>query len=242
MPPKKATTNEAKGKEEALSPTLPQNHSNATNALLASLAELEEMLSPLFATPNSLSETLAKLDSESRCQMELLIAYAINTFAFINLKANGTAPSTHPVMQELKRIKAYTERLRNVTEGYKAKMEVDRDAAARLIRGALASNNIADRKAAAAATAGETAGQTEGDSEEDGESESDGDNEDDNGGAIVESQGMHTRFDEDGEKGDEGAASPSKNGSTPSTATGTNRKRIMDPFQGYEDGKKKSRS
>ncbi|KAF9384802.1 hypothetical protein CPC16_008271 [Podila verticillata] len=129
------------------SDTLPANHRNATNALLNTLAELESIFAPLFATPSSLSETLAKLDIEKRCQLELMIGYAINTLAFINLKTNGTAPNTHPVMHELKRIKQYTEKLRQVTQGNKPNMEVDKQAAERFIKGALAANLTADRKA-----------------------------------------------------------------------------------------------
>lgn len=64
------------------SDTLPANHRNATNVLLNTLGELESIFAPLFATPSSLSETLAKLDIEKRCQLELMIGYAINTLAF----------------------------------------------------------------------------------------------------------------------------------------------------------------
>lgn len=68
--------------QEPLSQTLSANHRNATNALLASLAGLESMLAPLFATTSALSETVAKLDTEKRCQLELLLAYALNTLVF----------------------------------------------------------------------------------------------------------------------------------------------------------------
>ncbi|KAF9130951.1 hypothetical protein BGX30_013293 [Mortierella sp. GBA39] len=147
MPPK--ITQQQQQQQEPLSPTLSANHRNATNALLASLAGLESMLAPLFASTSALSETVAKLDTEKRCQLELLLAYALNTLAFINLKTNGTAPASHPVMHELKRIKGYTEKLRQVTQGAPTStMEVNKDAAARFIKGALAANLVADRKAA----------------------------------------------------------------------------------------------
>lgn len=68
--------------QEAPSLTLPENHQNATNALLVSLGELETLFAPLFITPSTLSETLAKLGTEKRCQLELLIAYAMNTLAY----------------------------------------------------------------------------------------------------------------------------------------------------------------
>ncbi|KAG0292555.1 hypothetical protein BGZ98_002534 [Dissophora globulifera] len=214
MPPKAAATTTADG-------TVPGNHQNAMNALLVSLGNVEEKLAPLFASHNSLNETLAKLDSEKRCQMELLLAYAMNTLAFINLKANGTAANNHQVMQELNRIKTYTQRLRHLTHGggnNRSGMEVDKEAAARFIKGALAANEAADRKAL---------------EEEEAEAAANG--------AIVASEGTHTKF---GEDGDAVASSTSieteaKTGSA-SASTG-NKKRVMDPFQGYEDGKKKSK-
>ncbi|KAG0233388.1 DNA-binding protein c1d [Actinomortierella wolfii] len=126
--------------------TVPDSYAGAVNAMLSSLAEIEDLLEPLFTTSTSLNETLAKLDTEKRCQLELMVAYAINTLAFVNLKTNGTAPNTHPVMKELARIKNYTEKLKNATTVSKPSMNIDKDAADRFIRGALASNNIADKK------------------------------------------------------------------------------------------------
>ncbi|KAF9901181.1 hypothetical protein EC991_006437 [Linnemannia zychae] len=202
--------------QEPLSQTLPANHRNATNAMLASLAELETMLAPLFATPSALSETVAKLDTEKRCQLELLLAYALNTLAFINLKSNGTAPASHPVMHELKRIKGYTEKLRQVTQGAPVNtMEVDKDAAARFIKGALAANLAADRKAA----------------------------EEDNKEKDQQPQGTHMRFED---------KAVVEGSTTTGTATGagagagagekaaptSQKKRAMDPFQGYDNNKK----
>ncbi|KAF9927443.1 hypothetical protein FBU30_003242 [Linnemannia zychae] len=201
--------------QEPLSQTLPANHKNATNAMLASLAELEVMFAPLFATSSSLSETLAKLDVEKRCQLELLLAYAINTLAFINLKTNGTAPAHHPVMNELKRIKVYTERLRQATQGAPTStMEVDKEAAARFIKGALAANLVADRKAA----------------EEEEKQQ-------------IQGQGTHTRFEDAATKKtvEPSTSTPSSSASTEvetPTSSSTQRKRTMDPFHGYNGNKK----
>ncbi|KAG0370172.1 hypothetical protein BC939DRAFT_450334 [Gamsiella multidivaricata] len=224
---------------------LPANHKNAANVLLGSLAELEDMLAPLFATKSSLSETLAKLDIEKRCQLELLMAYTINTLAFINLKANAKAPSSHPVMQELKRIQVYIERFKKATSpGHnRSAMEVDKAAAARFIKGALVANEIADRKAAAEAASGEDAEPEE--------------------PVWAEPEGTHTRFLEDEGLGSEddmdntpapvvasntagvgagsspsGAGTVTEAGAEPSTS----RRKRMDPFQGYEDGQKKPKS
>lgn len=82
MPPKVTQQQQQQLQQEPLSPTLSANHRNATNALLDSLASLESMLAPLFASTSALSETVAKLDTEKRCQLELLLAYALNTLVF----------------------------------------------------------------------------------------------------------------------------------------------------------------
>ncbi|KAF9162217.1 DNA-binding protein c1d [Actinomortierella ambigua] len=134
--------------------TLPDSHAGAVNAMLSSLTEVETLLEPLFATSTSLNETLAKLDTEKRCQLELMVAYAINTLAFVNLKTNGVAPNTHPVMKELARIKNYTAKIKAATTVSKPSMSVDTDAADRFIRSALAQNVIADKKEAAAKNEG----------------------------------------------------------------------------------------
>ncbi|KAG0265038.1 hypothetical protein BGZ95_003434 [Linnemannia exigua] len=199
--------------QEPLSQTLPANHRNATNAMLASLAELETMLAPLFATSSALSETVAKLDTEKRCQLELLLAYALNTLAFINLKTNGTAPTSHPVMHELKRIKGYTEKLRQVTQGAPVNtMEVDKDAAARFIKGALAANLVADRKQA---------------EEEEKEQH--------------QPQGTHMRFEDTAASSSVAAEERTTTREESTSASASQKKRAMDPFQGYDNKHKKSK-
>ncbi|KAF9199954.1 hypothetical protein BGZ49_009873 [Haplosporangium sp. Z 27] len=108
-------------------------------------------------------------------------------------------------MQELKRIKTYTEKLRHATHGNKSNMEVDKDAAARFIKGALAANVVADRLAEAEA-----------------------------GSENKEPQGAHTRFTSDDDKVEKDSES--------NTTTTTTRKRGMDPFHGYGEDSKKSKS
>ncbi|KAG0262327.1 hypothetical protein BG011_000080 [Mortierella polycephala] len=211
---------------DTVSQTLPDNHKNATNVLLNSLAELEVMFEPLFATRNSLAETLAKLDVEKRCQLELLLAYAINTLAFINLRTNGTEPKTHPVMNELKRIREYTEKLRRATQGnIKGNMEVDKDAASRFIRGALAANEIADRKAAEAETT-ETKTKSEADKK----------------GSNNNKDNTKSNRDVATPTNASSPSSPSDSASGATKISSTHKRRGMDPFQGYSDNKKKSKA
>ncbi|KAG0230287.1 hypothetical protein B0O80DRAFT_453820 [Mortierella sp. GBAus27b] len=210
-------------KQEVMSQTLPDNHRNATNALLATLAQVETLLAPLFATPTTLSETMAKLDMEKRCQLELLMTFAINTLAYINLRTNGITPTNHPVMQELKRIKAYTEKLRLALQGNKANMEVDKDAAARFIRGALAANDIADRKAAAEEAAANVSGSQKRDHDE---------------GDLGSTSSRPSKS----QKSDDlSSESPSTSTPAPTSQSRSNRKRTMDPFQGFTDNSKKNK-
>ncbi|KAF9188503.1 hypothetical protein BGZ51_000540 [Haplosporangium sp. Z 767] len=216
---------------DTVSQTLPDNHKNATNVLLNSLAELEVMFEPLFATRNSLTETLAKLDVEKRCQLELLLAYAINALAFINLRTNGTEPKTHPVMHELKRIREYTEKLRRATQGnIKGNMEIDKDAASRFIRGALAANEVADRKAAEAEAEAETT-ETKSEAEKKNRkgNSSNKDNTKSNGNVATPTNASSP-------------SSPSDSASGTSNISSTHKRRGMDPFQGYNDSKKKSKA
>ncbi|KAF9956464.1 hypothetical protein BGZ65_002689 [Modicella reniformis] len=225
MPPKSKTETSIAEEQEPLSQTLPTNHKNATNALLATLAELETMLAPLFATPSALNETMAKLETDKRCQIELLMAYAINTLAYINLKTNGIAPSSHPVVNELKRIKTYTEKLRHAIQGYKSTMGVDKDAAARFIRGALAANESAARKTT------ETGSR---------ESEVHQRSSDDEGSLSRPSKAQKLGK---SSSSSATAVAPSQSSSSSTSAPqASTRKRTMDPFQGLHGVPKKTRS
>lgn len=99
-------------------------------------------------------------------------------------------------------------------------MEVDKDAAARFIRGALAANETADRKEAAAAAAVDT---------------------------RVKESGSHKRYNDDGEVTSSRSTKAHKSdgsSSSASTTTGatpparSTRKRAMDPFQGLGENSK----
>ncbi|RKP33424.1 hypothetical protein BJ085DRAFT_13941 [Dimargaris cristalligena] len=61
--------------------------------------QLNQFLKPLTAAP--LPETLSKFSPEERAQLQVILAYSINTLYWTYLKINGIPPTSHPVMKEL---------------------------------------------------------------------------------------------------------------------------------------------
>ncbi|KAJ1969727.1 DNA-binding protein c1d [Dispira parvispora] len=74
---------------------------------------IHTLIKPLLAMP--LTEALSKLSPEERAQMDVLIAYSINTLYWAYLKLNGVPPQEHPVLKELQRIKLYIQKVKEAT-------------------------------------------------------------------------------------------------------------------------------
>ncbi|KAL7414573.1 hypothetical protein BDY24DRAFT_414288 [Mrakia frigida] len=112
-------------------------------SLNSSLSGLEStFINPLLAS--SLKETLAGLAGElDRAKMEVGMGYLICDLVWIYLRTKGINPEDHPVLPELKRIQTYFNKLQAAEFPEKRKFTVDRPAAARFIKNALASNNLA---------------------------------------------------------------------------------------------------
>lgn len=77
--------------------------------------------------------------------MQVSVAYVLMDLVWILLKTKGVDPTNHPVMQELERVKSYFGKIKRVQENEKepesekgAGTRVDRSAAGRFIRAALA--------------------------------------------------------------------------------------------------------
>ncbi|KAJ2665185.1 hypothetical protein IWW48_000452 [Coemansia sp. RSA 1200] len=109
-------------------------------------------LGPILNQP--LDQIVAKLTAIQRCELEALVAYSINTLFWIYLKVNGVPPKEHPVINELQRVQRYIAKInktkvaataaetdgsaRTVGTGDGSRpMQVDKDAAGRLIRNAI---------------------------------------------------------------------------------------------------------
>ncbi|CAK5264827.1 unnamed protein product [Mycena citricolor] len=92
------------------------------------LTTLEDTLAPLLE--QTLPETLVSLNSIEQAKLQTLLPYIINDLIFIYLKTNGIDPKTHPVLEEL--LTCHAE-----------KTGIDKAAATRFIKHAIAQNNFA---------------------------------------------------------------------------------------------------
>ncbi|KAJ1906877.1 hypothetical protein IWQ60_011982 [Tieghemiomyces parasiticus] len=100
--------------------------------------ELNALLKPLLANP--LAETLSRLTPDQKAQLEVLLAYSLNTIYWAYLKLSGVQPSAHPVMKELQRIKLYVQKVKEATTASSTEgpaLRVDQSAAKRIVKHAL---------------------------------------------------------------------------------------------------------
>uniref|UniRef100_A0A060T3A7 Exosome complex protein n=1 Tax=Blastobotrys adeninivorans TaxID=409370 RepID=A0A060T3A7_BLAAD len=74
---------------------------------------------------------------EDQAKFCAFLAYALDSTMFAYLKARGKDTNDHPIMKELDRVKSY---MAKIKEAQKIRPKVDKAAADRFIRGALAGN------------------------------------------------------------------------------------------------------
>lgn len=74
---------------------------------------------------------------EDQAKFCAFLAYALDSTMFAYLKARGKDTNDHPIMKELDRVKSY---MAKIKEAQKTRPKVDKAAADRFIRGALAGN------------------------------------------------------------------------------------------------------
>ncbi|KDQ14458.1 hypothetical protein BOTBODRAFT_32585 [Botryobasidium botryosum FD-172 SS1] len=217
------------------------------HALDASLDDLELALEPLLSQP--LATTMANFDLLDKSKMNVLLAYAIEDLIWVYLKSRGIDPTAHPVSDDLNRIKSYFGKIKYTESPEKRTLAIDKAAAGRFIRAAIASASKGETQPASSSApdvrqvgthtrfahmATETekivpGGNPEADS--DGESDS-SDDEDD----IQVIEAPIQRASEMGKERETAGAGPVKK-----------RRPAMDPFAGYEDdterqAKKKSKN
>ncbi|KAI9493213.1 hypothetical protein BDB00DRAFT_379688 [Zychaea mexicana] len=120
-----------------MDPEQEQVAKKAAKALKARIDLVQKHLDPILSGP--LSETYGKLPTTEKAQFEVLLSFALNSLYYIYLKTHGVNPLDHQVTNELQRIKQYIEKIK-VAEGRgpKRSMELDKDAADRFIKSALA--------------------------------------------------------------------------------------------------------
>ena len=107
--------------------------------------DLEEALAPLLQT--ALSASTSKLPLLDKAKLYVLATYAIESILFSALRLNGVDAKSHPVFQELTRVKEYFEKIKKAENaGVKRNTTVDKDAAGRFIKHGLAGNEKYDRE------------------------------------------------------------------------------------------------
>lgn len=115
--------------------------------LTGNIDDLEESLAPLLKT--ALSASTSKLPLLDKAKLYVLATYSINSILFSALRLNGVDAKTHPVFQELNRVKEYFAKIKAAeTVGQKRTTTVDKDAAGRFIKHGLAGNDRYDRERA----------------------------------------------------------------------------------------------
>ncbi|RVX70546.1 hypothetical protein B0A52_05197 [Exophiala mesophila] len=109
------------------------------------LEDLEDNLEPLLVDP--LTSTTQKLPLLDRAKLNVLLVYAIESLIFSYLKVQGVQAKEHAVFRELSRVKQYFEKIKQA-EAAPSKSQptlvLDKDAAGRFIKHALAGNDRYD--------------------------------------------------------------------------------------------------
>ncbi|KAI0364081.1 C1D-domain-containing protein [Pilatotrama ljubarskyi] len=106
------------------------------DSLNDSLDDLEEKLEPLLA--QTLPESLLPLETIQQVKLNVAIPYLVYDLIFIYLKTRGIDPKTHPVVAELDRVRQYFDKIKNAEDPEKRKNAVDKAAANRFIKHAIA--------------------------------------------------------------------------------------------------------
>ncbi|CAG7851705.1 SubName: Full=Uncharacterized protein {ECO:0000313/EMBL:CCA68740.1} [Serendipita indica DSM 11827] len=117
-----------------------------------SLSELEGILEPLFE--KKLHESLEKLDTLNQAKLCVMIPYVVNQLVTAYLRAKGMAPEKPYVEDELSRIKDHFHKVSRAqgaeatteTDLSEPKMQLDKDAANRFIKAALAEASKAEKE------------------------------------------------------------------------------------------------
>jgi len=112
------------------------------------LDKLEGQLDPFFKV--SLKEHQEKLSPVESAKLNITVAYALNSLFFMYLQTQGVSPHEHQVKTELERIKPYILKLKNMSNNKteeKPKMQIDSEAAKRMIDNTLAMNKKLDSAA-----------------------------------------------------------------------------------------------
>lgn len=115
--------------------------------LTTNIDDLSTTLGPLLSTP--LPQQTAKLPLLDQAKLYTLAVYSIESLLFSSLRLNGVDAKSHPVFQELGRVKEYFGKIKVAENGpEKRPTTLDKDAAGRFIKHGLRGNEKYDRERA----------------------------------------------------------------------------------------------
>ncbi|XP_051773669.1 nuclear nucleic acid-binding protein C1D [Ctenopharyngodon idella] len=100
----------------------------------SSVSSVQNMVQTLVSV--SRSDHLLKLDPLDQAKLDLMSAYALNSMFWMYLVTQGVNPKDHAIKQELERIRAYMNKIKEITDKRKAS-RLDKGAASRFVRNAL---------------------------------------------------------------------------------------------------------
>ncbi|KAG5266560.1 hypothetical protein AALO_G00233510 [Alosa alosa] len=109
-------------------------------------SEIEEYLTGFDTSLGSVNDVVQKLVTTSRndqkldpleqAKLDLMSAYALNSLFWMYLVTQGINPKEHGIKQELERIRAHMNKVKDITDKKKA-ARLDKGAAGRFVRNAL---------------------------------------------------------------------------------------------------------
>lgn len=118
--------------------------------LVSNIDELEQALQPLLA--QALSASTSRLPLLDKAKLYILTTYALESILFSYLRLHGTEAKSHPVFQELNRVKEYFAKIKTAEEigagGSTRKVGLDKGAAGRFIKAGLSGNEKYDAQRA----------------------------------------------------------------------------------------------
>ncbi|EXJ73128.1 uncharacterized protein A1O5_04277 [Cladophialophora psammophila CBS 110553] len=109
------------------------------------LEDLEDNLEPVLS--GALSATTKKLPLLDRAKLNVLLVYSIESLIFSYLKLHGVQAKEHSVFKELTRVKQYFEKIKRseaTPQNSQPNLSLDKDAAGRFVKHALAGNEKYD--------------------------------------------------------------------------------------------------
>lgn len=107
--------------------------------------DLETALAPLLQ--RALSSSTSKLPLLDKAKLYVLATYSLESLLFSALRLNGVDAKTHPVFQELNRVKEYFAKIKIAETGpLKRITTLDKGAAGRFIKAGLSGNDRFDRE------------------------------------------------------------------------------------------------